>query len=191
LLSCSPVHLYKIVDSVPTKLEYERSRDSPNDSLSIFDGFLEFWIHGPRNTGAVKSLPNNFSANDFQKFVKAVLDKEDNAQDNLVEFIKPFRTVCNSFSFPTFQLEIKNPMEGYLPFPVKNLRLMVDEQGGTVHPSNADVNTVHIKALTLEPPRKIALSNLWSQMINTLSKDMFNRVKKQKVFQSVRNLILP
>lgn len=191
LLSCSPVHLYKFVQSIPTKLEYNRSNDSSDDSLSVFDGFLEFWIHGPRNTSAVKSLPVPFPTEDFQKFVKAVVDKEIKAKENLVQFIEPYRTFCNSFSFPTFQLEIKNPMEGYLPFPAKNLRLMVDEHGGTVHPSNSDVNAVHIKASTLEPPRKIALSNLWSQMINTLPGAMSEEVRKKKVFQSIKNLFQP
>jgi hypothetical protein len=181
--------MYKIEDSVPKACKYQQSQNSPNDSISIFDGFLEFWIHGPRNVSAVKGLPEKFSASDFQGLVQAVLNKTVDSKKKLVDYMDHFSTVCNSFSFPTFQLKIKNPMEGFLPFPVKDLRLMVDEQGGTLHPSNADVNAVHIKASTLEPPRKIAMSQLWSQTINTLPEHMLNKVKNQKVYQSIKNFL--
>ncbi|KAI3661982.1 hypothetical protein MP638_006023 [Amoeboaphelidium occidentale] len=76
ILTCSPVRLYKFVGNDLKAMDYTQS---DHESLAVYDGFLEFWIHGPRNTAAIKLLPDTFNPQEFQNLVQKVLDKETDA----------------------------------------------------------------------------------------------------------------
>jgi hypothetical protein len=186
LLACSPVRMYKFIGNDLNAMEYIR-RDA--SSLAIYDGFLEFWIHGPRNNADVKSLADTFDAHEFEELVRKALDNETDAVVDLANYVDKFRASCRRYSFPTFQLEIKNPMEGHLPFPVKNLRLCVDEYGKSVTPSKPDINEVHIKAATSEPPRLIQSLHVWSLMTNTVPLEVLTLVKNKNVFRSLKSYL--
>jgi hypothetical protein len=64
----------------------------------------------------------------------------------------------NSYSFPTLQLQIKSPMDGLLPFPLKPVRLKI---GGEISAAERGENAVHVPvALSGHTIRRISFQRI-------------------------------
>jgi len=181
---CSPIAVYKFNGQNLDMLTYEQSNISPNDSLSIKDGFFEFWIHGPRNVSGADN-PTDESVTRFQQLVQA-----ENPSENLnalKELLEGCQKQCNSYSFPTFGLKVPNPMSGHLPFPVKDLRLQV---GGIVDVTDDHSNDVHIKASISDIPQLVEFSRIWDKIFNKLPGDIQQLVKNHRLRQKLNKLLV-
>ena len=75
-------------------------------------------------------------------------------------------------------------MDGHLPFPIKDLRLIV---GGDVKVESDTSNEVHIKASISEPLRLMAFNRIWDLMFNRLSTKTKEDVTKKQLRQKLTN----
>ena len=96
---CSPISVRKFENQDLKRLEYQKSLKSSNDSLSIVDGFFEFWIYGPRKA-TVARLSIDFKVEEFEELVNDALKTTN--YEPLRDFCIKIQSHCNSYSFPTF-----------------------------------------------------------------------------------------
>jgi hypothetical protein len=184
LKQCAPIAVYAFEGRDLKPLKYGKSEKSPTETLTINDGFFEFWIHGRRDVEVIKYLPDHFSIDKFTELVENAIEKKD--YKNLLDYCQQIQTSCNSYSFPTFGLWVKNPMDGHLPFRVKDLRLLV---GGIVEATSDDCNEVHVKASISEIPFKIAFARVWDKMFERLAQDIKDKATNKKLRRTLQRMI--
>lgn len=164
LLECSPILVCGFEDIENAAFDvipWERSLID-SKSLSIRTQPLECWIHGPMENRSMETrILNRVQADKKTEFMELVCDG--NVQP-LANFLQDLMIQSNSYSFPTFQLRIRSPMTGLVPFPLKDVRLKI---GGEMSAADREENVAHIPVAKPDHDmRRISFQRIWDVLFD-------------------------
>jgi len=142
-------------------------------------GGLECWIHGPMQSKSSETrLISEIRKHQAVSFMETV---NTGNIENICIVLESMMVGCNSFSFPTVQIEITSPMTGLVPFPLKPIRLKF---GGEISAADRDENVVHIPvAKPGHDVRRISFQRLWDVLFDPSTCTVSD---KKKLFNSIR-----
>eukprot|EP01035_Chromulina_nebulosa_P025112 gene25112-32752_t len=169
LLECSPLMVATLDDSLDggfSIIQWGESTQDP-DSLSIVSPDINAWIHGPKKI--IDSLTNKFGGdkilvnNMILAFIKSNNEQEkEEIRKKLASKIAEIMGACNSFSFPTFQLELGSPMVNKVPFNVNPVRMKIS---GVIESADKHENDVHIVVARADYEKKyLNFQRVWDKI---------------------------
>lgn len=192
LLNATPIEIYKYI-SVSKKFQLFpfMQSDRHDESVKVEDNYFKCWLHGPQSQANRKALKNDETiAPEAAKLITKYEGAEESEKKSLLNTIvskfRSLRTISNSGSYPTIQIEIKSPVSDLLDFPVSNPRLSIGNQGGQIGAKQKNDNDVHIRID--EPSQEevgLEFNKLWGKVMNEKGMKDLDKEKKKALKSKV------
>ncbi|KAI9144381.1 hypothetical protein BKA69DRAFT_1122601 [Paraphysoderma sedebokerense] len=173
LSNAAPIEIHKYNDvSKEFQLLHFRQSDRHDESVKVEDNCFQCWIHGPQSQANKKALKNDETiAPEAAKLITKYEGAEESEKKSLLNTIvskfRSLRTISNSGSYPTKQIEIKNPLSDRIDFHVSDPRLSVGSQGGQIGAKQKNDNDVHIRIDEFSQEEVgLEFEKLWGKVMN-------------------------